>query len=89
MNQYLVLLLAASSLADYPYYDYGYYSPSVSNFTGKHQTQRVFDPNQVFKVVLTTGFTVPVPDFDSTLTLELPFTMEFGGSSRRNSYQGR
>ena len=102
MSCLLVPLLAAGALADYPYYtdytDYNsVYAPAavanLSRLSRATKNQRTWDPAGAgpFKVTLETTLEIPVPDLDSTLTIELPFTWEFGGEAARagGHFQGR
>ena len=97
MSCLLVPLLAAGALADYPYYtDYtnynSVYAPAaVANLSKATGNQRTWDPAGPFSVTLEPSISIPLPDLDSTLLLELPFTWEFGGDAARagGHFQGR
>ena len=100
MSCLLVPLLAAGALADYPYYtdytDYNsVYSPAavanLSRLSRATKNQRTWDPSGPFTVTLEPSISIPLPDLDSSLLLELPFTWEFGGEAARRGghFQGR
>ena len=72
-------LLASLALADHPYYDYSDFTP-VGDYVDR-QLERAFDPQGPFVFGVTTSLSIPLPDIDSTLGLELPFSFEFGGTS--------
>ena len=84
-------LLASFALADHSlYYDYSAdYTPVGDNVD--RQLERAFDPQGPFVFGLKTSLSVPLPDIDSTLGLELPFSFSFGGSSAssRRQFEGR
>jgi len=73
-------LLASLALADHPYYDYSADFTPVGDY-GDRQLERAFDPQGPFVFGVTTSLSIPLPDIDSTLGLELPFSFEFGGTS--------
>ena len=93
------------SLTDYSNYNSVYthaidsdynsvYAPAAeANLSRATGNQRTWDPAGAgpFKVTLETTLEIPVPDLDSTLTIELPFTWEFGGEAARagGHFQGR
>ena len=97
MSCLLVPLLAAGALADYPYYtDYNNYNSvytpvTVGNLSRASGNQRTWDPAGPFTVTLEPSISIPLPDLDSTLLLELPFTWTFGGEAARagGHFQGR
>ena len=93
----LVPLLAAGALADYPYYtDYNNYNSvyshaALANLSKASGNQRTWDPAGPFTVTLEPSISIPLPDLDSTLLLELPLTWTFGGAAARagGHFQGR
>ena len=100
MSCLLVPLLAAGALADYPYYtdytDYNsVYAPAavanLSRLSRATKNQRTWDPSGPFTVTLEPSISIPLPDLDSSLLLELPITWEFGGDAARRGghFQGR
>ena len=93
MSCLLVPLLAAGALADYPYYtDYNNYN-SVYAPAAVANLSRAFNPSGPFVVKITASISIPLPDLDSSLLLELPITWEFGGDPARiaigGHFQGR
>ena len=91
MSCLLVSLLAAGTLADYPYYtDYTNYN-SVYAPAAVANLSRAFNPSGPFVVTITASISIPLPDLDSSLLLELPITWEFGGDPARRGghFQGR
>ena len=95
----LVPLLAAGALADYPYYtDYNNYNSvyshaALANLSRATVVQRSFDlaGEEPIKVIISSTLQIPVPIIDSTLSIKLPFTWEFGGQTARKGghYPGR
>ena len=83
-------LFASLVLADHPYYDYSADYTPVGDYVDR-QLERAFDPQGPFVFGVTTSLSVPLPDIDSTLGLELPFSFSFGGSSSssRRQFEGR
>ena len=70
------------------------YAPAaVANVSRAIGSQRTWDPAVAgpFTVTLDLTLDILVPDLDSTLTIELPFTWEFGGEAARAGgyFQGR
>ena len=91
MSCLLVPLLAAGALADYPYYtDYTNYN-SVYAPAAVANLSRAFNPSGPYIVTITASITIPLPDLDSSLLLELPITWEFGGDAAKRValFQGR
>ena len=87
----LPLILASQVLADHhSYYDYSADYTPVGDYVDR-QIQRAFDPQGPFVFGVTTSLSIPLPDIDSTLGLELPFSFSFGGSSAssRSQFEGR
>lgn len=80
----LLPLFASLVLADHPYYDYSADYTPVGDYVDR-QLERAFDPQGPFVFGVTTSLSVPLPDIDSTLGLELPFSFSFGGSSSTTS----
>ena len=80
-------------MADYPHYlDYnsGYsLHPAHPNSSGLSSTKRTWDPKGPFTFSLTVGMTIPLPDLDTTLTVELPFTFDIAGTAGARQWQGR
>ena len=89
----LPLLLTTLVLTDHPhtYYDYSADYTPVGDYNVDRQIQRAFDPQGPFVLGVTTSLSIPLPDIDSTLGLELPFSFSFGGSSSssRRQFEGR
>ena len=99
MSCFLVSLLAAGALADYPYYtDYTNYNSvythaDLANLSRAKVVERTFDlaGEEPIKVIISATLQIPVPIIDSTLSIKLPFTWEFGGQTARigGNFPGR
>ena len=94
MHHLLTSVLVGATMADYPHYtDYnsGYTSlySTHPNTSGLSSTRRTWDPKGPFTFSFTVGMTIPLPDLDTTLTVELPFTFDIAGTAAARQWQGR
>ena len=89
----LAPLLAAGALANYPYYtdytDYNsvYARASVANISTAKISKRTIDfsGKEPYKFTILSSLVIPLPDLDSSLTIRLPYTWEFGGETAEDT----